>query len=89
MNAFLTRFKEILSQLDACADGEALEETCAELEDAIFLLECAEDAEEIGGAIEELEGLSADILRLADGRETLLNLARELAAAAELAKLNL
>ena len=83
MRAFLKRFAEILARLDALDGGEALEEFCAELEDAIFLLECAEDAEEVEGALDELAGLAEELRALGQADS-----AEELAAVAELARRN-
>lgn len=84
MQAFLKRFGEILSKLDDLDGGEALDELCAELEDAIFLLECAEDEEEATGALEELEGLARELRALGEAER-----ADELAATAELARRNI
>ncbi len=84
MQAFLKRFGEILSRLDEVNGGEALEELCAELEDAIFLLECAEDEEEAAGALEELAGLAEELRPLGQAER-----ADELAAAVELARRNM
>lgn len=84
MRAFLKRFDEILSKLDELDGGEELDELCAEMEDAIFLLECAGDEEEeILGALEELGGLAEELRDLGQ-RER----ADELAAAVELARRN-
>ena len=74
----LPEFNEILSEIDADAAGEELEELVAELEDAIFLLECAEDAEEAEGAMEEIAGLAAQLRELADGKAPLCWLAERL-----------
>lgn len=84
MQAFLKRFGEILSKLDEMGGGEALEELCAELEDAIFLLECAEDEEEVAGALDELAGLAEELRRLGEAES-----AGELEATAELARRNI
>lgn len=74
----LPELNGILSELDAAAEDEELEELAAELEDAIFLLECADDAEEADGALEEIAGLAEDILSEAGQREHLRMLARKL-----------
>ena len=74
----LSKLDEVLSELDECADGEEIEELAAEMEDAIFLLECAEDDEEIDGALEELTGLAERLKELAGGDETLGRLALKL-----------
>ena len=84
MRAFLERFGEILAKLDESDGGEELAESCAELEDAIFLLECAEDREEVDGALEEIEGL-AEELREQGEKER----AAELRATVELARRNI
>lgn len=83
MQAFLKRFGEILAKLDALDGGDALDEFCAELEDALFLLECAEDAEEVEGALEELDGLAEELRALGEAER-----ADELAATVELARRN-
>ena len=76
--ALLPELNEILSELDAGAAGEEFEELAAELEDAIFLLECAEDEEETGGAMEEIAGLAAELRELAGGEAPLCWLAERL-----------
>ena len=74
----LSKLDGVLSELDKCAEGEEIEELAAELEDAIFLLECAEDDEETDGALEEIDGLAARLKELADSDETLERIARKL-----------
>ena len=74
----LSELDEILSELDAEGAGEACEELAAELEDAIFLLECAEDAEEEEGALEEIAGLAAQLRKLSGGEPPLCWLAGRL-----------
>ena len=74
----LPELNEILSEIDATAAGEALEELAAELEDAIFLLECADDAEEADGAMEEIAGLAAQLRELCGGEAPLSWLAERL-----------
>ena len=56
--AALEQLDAVLAELDELADGEELDEFAAELEDAIFLLECAEGAEEAAEAMEEIAGLA-------------------------------
>lgn len=77
----LQRLDELLAELDTEAEGEELEELAAELEDAIFLLRCAEDAEEAAGALEEIEALAEDLRRLGGDRPELLILAEKLSGA--------
>ena len=76
-------------RLDEFGGDEKLDEMCAELEDAIFFMECAEDTEEIEGAIEEIEGLAEALLQLAEEKKELLESAQALASAVMLAKYNL
>ena len=74
----LPKLDEILSELDACAASEDLEELAAELEDAIFLLDCAEDEEESDGALEEIADLAEELKGLAGADEALGRLALKL-----------
>ena len=74
----LSKLDGILSELDDCAAGEDAEELAAELEDAIFLLECAEDDEEADGALEEISGMAAQLWRLAKADANLLRIAEAL-----------
>ena len=74
----LPELNEVLSELDAGAEGEELEELAAELEDAIFLLECSEDVEEADGAMEEIAGLAEQLRELTEGKAPLCWLAEKL-----------
>ena len=71
----LTKLDEILAELDACAEDEEIEELAAELEDAIFLLECAEDGEETEDATEEIAALAAQLREVAGEDAALRELA--------------
>ena len=71
----LAKLDEILSELDALVEDEAAEELAAELEDAIFLLECAEDGEEADGALEEIAALAVQLKALAGDDAPLTDLA--------------
>ena len=59
LKGFVDRFRDILDTLDEFADNEDMEELNAQLEDAIFLLECAdpEDKDEVDGALDEIASL--------------------------------
>ena len=74
----LPELNEILSELDAAAESEELEELAAEFEDAIFLLECAEDFEEADGAMEEIAGLAESLRALGGDDAALVQLAERL-----------
>ena len=76
--ALLPELNEVLSELDAGAEGEELEELAAELEDAIFLLECAENEEEEEGAMEEIAGLAAQLREQSGGEAPMCWLADRL-----------
>lgn len=67
-----------LAKLDECVRGEELEELAAELEDAIFLLECAEDEEEVEGALEEIDALADALSALAGDDAGLTAIADEI-----------
>ena len=62
LKGFVERFRDILDGLDDYADSEDMEELNAQLEDAIFLLECADpkDEEEVGDALEEIASLAGE-----------------------------
>ena len=59
---FLDRFQEILDALDEISASEEMDELNAQFEDVLFLMESTDDededaAEEIDGALEEMEDL--------------------------------
>ena len=87
---FLERFQSILDALDEFEMDEELEELNAQLEDALFLMECSEDdVEELQGAIEEIDGLLAEYRALSERRPELRQTVLELEMAAGLAGRNL
>ena len=87
---FLERFQSILDAFDEFEMDEELEELNAQLEDALFLLECSEDdAEELQGAIEEIDGLLAEYRALCERRPELRQKVLELEMAVALAGRNL
>ena len=87
---FLERFQSILDALDEFEMDEELEELNAQLEDALFLMECSEDdVEELQGAIEEIDGLLAEYRALSEHRPELRQKVLELEMAAGLAGRNL
>ena len=87
---FLERFQSILDALDEFEMDEELEELNAQLEDALFLMECSEDdVEELRGAIEEIDGLLAEYRALSERRPELRQKVLELEMAAGLAGRNL
>ena len=79
----LSKLNGLLAEIDERASGEALEELAAELEDAIFLLECAEGEEEAAGALEEIAGLAEELRDLAEGDLRLTAAAHRLRRMAE------
>ena len=90
LNGFLERFHGILDELDEIETDEELEELNAQLEDALFLMECSEDdVEELQGAIEEIDGLLAEYRALSERRPELRQKVLELEMAAGLAGRNL
>ena len=87
---FLERFQSILDALDEFEMDEELEELNAQLEDALFLMECSEDdVEELQGAIEEIDGLLAEYRALSERRPEIRQKVLELEMAAGLAGRNL
>ena len=87
---FLERFQSILDALDEFEMDEELEELNAQLEDALFLMECSEDdVEELQGAIEEIDGILAEYRALSERRPELRQKVLELEMAAGLAGRNL
>ena len=87
---FPERFQSILDALDEFEMDEELEELNAQLEDALFLMECSEDdVEELQGAIEEIDGLLAEYRALSERRPELRQKVLELEMAAGLAGRNL
>ncbi len=79
----LSKLNGVLAEIDERASDEALEELAAELEDAIFLLECAEDEEDAAGALEEIVGLAEELRGLAEGDLRLMDAADRLRRLAE------
>ena len=94
LNGFLERFHEILDVLDEIEADEELDELNAQLEDVLFLMESvdvedADAAEEIAGALEEIDDLLAAYRELADELPELRQQALELEMARRMAGQNL
>ena len=94
LNGFLERFHGILDALDALEADEELEELNAQLEDVLFLMESvdvedADAAEEIAGALEEIDDLLAAYRELAEELPELRQQALELEMARRMAGQNL
>ena len=94
LNGFLERFQGILDELDAFDADEELEELNAQLEDVLFLMESvdvedADAAEEIEGALEEIDDLLAAYRELAEELPELRQQALELEMARRMAGQNL
>ena len=90
LEGFQERFQSILDDFDGFEMDEELEELNAQLEDALFLMECSEDdVEELQGAIEEIDGLLAEYRALSERRPELRQKVLELEMAAGLAGRNL
>ena len=94
LNGFLERFHGILDELDEIGADEELEELNAQLEDVLFLMESvdpedADAAEEIAGALEEIDDLLAAYLELAEELPELRQQALELEMARKMAGQNL
>ena len=90
LEGFQERFQSILDDFDGFEMDEELEELNAQLEDALFLMECyGDDAEELQGAIEEIDGLLAEYRALSGRRPELRQKVLELEMAVEMADRNL
>ena len=94
LNGFLERFHGILDELDEIGSDEELEELNAQLEDVLFLMESvdpedADAAEEIAGALEEIDDLLAAYRELAEEVPELRQQALELEMARKMAGQNL
>ena len=94
LNGFLERFHGILDELDAFEADEELEELNAQLEDVLFLMESvdvedADAAEELAGALEEIDDLLAAYRELAEELPELRQQALELEMARRMAGQNL
>lgn len=94
LNGFLERFHGILDGLDEIEADEELDELNAQLEDVLFLMESvdvedADAAEEIAGALEEIDDLLAAYRELADELPELRQQALELEMARRMAGQNL
>lgn len=94
LNGFLERFHGILDELDEIGADEELEELNAQLEDVLFLMESvdpedADAAEEIAGALEEIDDLLAAYRELAEELPELRQQALELEMARKMAGQNL
>ena len=94
LNGFLERFHGILDVLDEIEADEELDELNAQLEDVLFLMESvdvedADAAEEIAGALEEIDDLLAAYRELAEELPELRQQALELEMARRMAGQNL
>ena len=94
LNGFLERFHGILDELDEIGSDEELEELNAQLEDVLFLMESvdvedADAAEELEGALEEIDDLLAAYRELAEELPELRQQALELEMARKMAGQNL
>ena len=94
LSGFLERFHGILDELDTFEADEELEELNAQLEDVLFLMESvdpedADAAEEIAGALEEIDDLLAAYRELAEELPELRQQALELEMARRMAGQNL
>ena len=94
LNGFLERFHGILDELDEIEADEELDELNAQLEDVLFLMESvdvedADAAEEIAGALEEIDDLLAAYRALAEELPELRQQALELEMARRMAGQNL
>ena len=94
LNGFLERFHGILDELDEIESDEELDELNAQLEDVLFLMESvdvedADAAEEIAGALEEIDDLLAAYRALAEELPELRQQALELEMARKMAGQNL
>ena len=94
LNGFLERFHGILDVLDDIEADEELDELNAQLEDVLFLMESvdvedADAAEEIAGALEEIDDLLAAYRELSEELPELRQQALELEMARKMAGQNL
>ena len=94
LNGFLERFQGILDELDEIDASEELEELNAQLEDVLFLMdsvdvEDADAAEELAGALEEIDDLLAAYRELSGELPELRQQALELEMARRMAGQNL
>ena len=94
LNGFLERFQGILDELDEIDASEELEELNAQLEDVLFLMdsvdvEDADAAEELAGALEEIDDLLAAYRELSGALPELRQQALELEMARRMAGQNL
>ena len=94
LNGFLERFHGILDVLDEIEADEELDELNAQLEDVLFLMESvdvedADAAEEIAGALEEIDDLLAAYRELSEELPEFRQQALELEMARKMAGQNL
>lgn len=94
LKGFIERFHGILDAFDALDADEDREELNAEFEDAIFLLESIDPededaAEEIEGALDEIDALCGDYLALTKDDADAAEIARQMEMAAQMARQNL
>ena len=94
LQGFVSRFQDILDELDALDMSEELEEANAEFEDALFMLESIDPededaAEELEEAFEELEALLDDYRDLDGGNPGLCECLEKFAMCLKMAQNNL
>jgi len=91
---FLDRFQSILDKLDEFEMDEELEETNAQFEDALFMMDTIDEededaAGEIADAMEDMDDLLAQYRELSHQRPELGQKVLELEMAVQMAKSNL
>lgn len=91
---FVRRFQDILDAMDEFDEIEAIEEINAEFEDAIFLMENidegeADAAEEIEGALEEMDDILDEYRALKDKDAALAQKVLEFEMTLQMARNNL
>ena len=94
LKGFIERFHGILDAFDELDVDEEREELNAEFEDAIFLLESIDPededaAEEIEGALDEIDALCGDYHSVARKDPDVLEIARQMEMASRMARQNL
>ncbi len=91
LKGFAERFRDILDELDDFADDDDMDELNAQLEDSIYLLECAQadDDEDVADALDEIASLAEEYGAYIEDYPEMAQSVRALEMAVDMARKNI
>lgn len=91
LKGFAERFRDILDELDDFADDDDMDELNAQLEDSIYLLECAQtdDDEDVADALDEIASLTEEYGAYIEDYPEMAQSVRALEMAVDMARKNI